>query len=148
MKIVIIEDNVHKRKKIKSFLDSNYDYPKIKEASSYSSGIEMVEGGTFDFLILDMTLPTYDITSDDGGGNFRVFGGKDILKRLKRKNFLLPFVVVTQYSTFSETTGTKSLEVIKEDISELFPDHCKGVIFYDTTSTAWKDELAEVLSTL
>ncbi len=145
MKIAIIEDNIHKRKKIISFLDFNYKGIVYDEASSYSSGLDMLEKEKFDFLILDMSMPTYDITKDESGGNFRVFGGKDILKRLKRKNKLLPFVIVTQYTTFSETTGVKTLEELTKEISQLFLEYFKKVIFYDTTSTAWKDELARVM---
>lgn len=148
MKIAIIEDNIHKRKKITSFLNTNYEDKIVSEASSYSSGIELIENNKFDFLILDMSMPTYDISKTDGGGRFRAYGGKEILKRLKRKQKLLPFVIITQYSTFSETTGTKTLEEIKEEIAELFPSYYISVIFYDTTSLAWRDELEKVMETI
>lgn len=148
MKIAIIEDNIHKRRKIKTFLVSKFKENKFTfgEASSYSSGLDLLEEENFDFLILDMSMPTYDITSNHGGGKFRVFGGKDILKRLKRKKKLIPFVIVTQYSTFSESTGIHTLEEITQEIAKVFPDYFNKVIFYDTTSTAWKNELLEVLN--
>ena len=145
MKIAIVEDNIHKRKKIRSFLDTNDKEFIFGEAASYSSGVEMLEKEKFDFLILDMSLPTYDIENKDGGGNLRNFGGKDILKRLKRKKKLLPFVIVTQYTTFSESTRIQTLEELKKEISQLFSEYFKKIIFYDTTSIVWKDELAEVI---
>lgn len=148
MKIAIVEDNVHKRTKLTSFLETNFNNIIYSEASSYSSGITMIESQEFDLLILDMSMPTYDITKTDGGGQFRTEGGKDILKRLKRKHKLVPFIIVTQYSTFSETTGTKTLERMKEEIKELFPEHFKNLIFYDTSSTNWKEELTDEISHL
>lgn len=148
MNIAIIEDNIHKRNKITSFLESHFENITYSEASSYSSGINLIEGNTFDFLILDMTMPTYDITKTDSGGRFRTEGGKEILKRLKRKKKLLPFIIVTQYSTFSETTGVKTLETMRTEIKNLFPEHFKSLIFYDTTSTSWKEELSGVLEIL
>lgn len=148
MNIAIIEDNIHKRNKITSFLESNFENIYYLEASSYSSGINLIENNSFDFLILDMTMPTYDITKIDSGGRFRTEGGKEILKRLKRKNKLLPFIILTQYSTFSETTGVKNLETMKNEIENLFPDYFKALIFYDTTSISWKEELLGVIKKL
>lgn len=145
MNIGIIEDNIHKKTKITSYLDTQFPEYKYKEASSYSSGTTLVEENLFDFLILDMSLPTYDVTKTDGGGRIRTDGGKDILKRLKRKKKMLPFVILTQYSTFSETTGTKTLDELEEIIQEQFPDFYKGLIFYDTSSTSWKEKLTEII---
>lgn len=143
MKIAIVEDNIHKRTKLTSFFDANFKDIDYQEASSYSSGINLIESNEFDLLILDMSMPTYDITKTDSGGKFRTEGGKEILKRLKRKNKLVPFIIVTQYSTFSETTGTKTLEDVRDEVQSLFPEYFKSLIFYDTSSISWKEELAE-----
>lgn len=145
MKIAIIEDNIHKKTKITSYLDTEFPEYSYKEAYSYSSGTTLVEKDLFDFLILDMSLPTYDITKTDGGGRIRMDGGRDILKRLRRKKRMIPFVILTQYTTFSETTGTKTLDEIEEIIEEQFPTFYKGLIFYDTSSTTWKEKLAETI---
>ena len=148
MKILIIEDNIHKRKKIQIFLEQTFQNLIIREASSYSSGIEIAENEIFDFLILDMSMPTADITNTDGGGRFRVFGGREILKRLKRKKKLLQFIILTQFSKFDETSETKTLSEIEIEINDSFSLYSKGIIFYDTTSSIWKEKLKKVIEEL
>jgi CheY-like chemotaxis protein len=146
MNVLIIEDNNNNRNKIKSFLESK-DVHNITEAFSYSSGVRLAEAYKYDYIILDMSMPTYDITEEEGGGQFRVFGGKDILKRLQRKNKMQPFILVTQYSTFSEIRNTKTFDQIEVELSSLYSPYFKKAIYYDTASSSWKEELNEVIQT-
>lgn len=149
MKILIIEDNVYKRAKITSYLDTKYkDLIFYEEAASYASAIQKIEQDTYDCLILDMSMPTYDVSKTESGGRFRVFGGKEILKQLKRKGLLIKFILLTQYSTFSEPQNNKTLNEITQELKNLFPLHFIRSIFYDTTSSLWKDELDEELKKL
>lgn len=142
MKILIVEDNIYKRNKIVSFLKSiAKDIGIIDEASSYSSSIELINNNCYDLLILDMSIPSYDIKDKESGGRFRAFGGKDILKHLKRKKMLLPFIIITQYTTFSEHDDNITLDEIKKEIHCKFNDYYLNTIFYDTTSLLWKEEL-------
>ena len=146
MKIIIVEDNAIKRNKIVSFIKLNYNGFIIDEAFSYSSSIELIKKNDYDLLFLDMSIPTYDIKDKESGGRFRAFGGKDILKYLKRKKKLLPFIIITQYTTFSELRGTKTLEQITNEICKSFSPYYLKTIFYDTASILWKDELLKEIN--
>lgn len=92
MKILIIEDDKNKLKQVTSFLRKIYINTEIIERYSYNSGIrELLTGSRFDLLLLDMSMPTFDITSVESGGRPKPFAGKEILRKLKKKefNFLL-----------------------------------------------------------
>ena len=61
MKIYIIEDNLVKVEKIKSFL--NDEMPTSSKVSfyySFNSGLKAIKEAPPDLILLDMTLPTFD----------------------------------------------------------------------------------------
>jgi DNA-binding NarL/FixJ family response regulator len=145
MNIIIIEDNEFKRKKLYDFLIDLESIKTIDTAFSYSSGLNKCLNNNYDLLILDMSMPTYDKSTLETGGRFRTYGGKEILRQLKRKNKSKPFIVVSQYPKFSENEETLSLEEIGNSLFELFPIDYLGLVFYDTSSAVWKSELEKLI---
>lgn len=149
MKILVVDDSEYKIKKIVTFLDSlkgnNISYDK---AFSYTSGLNKALKNNYDFIILDMSMPTYDKTKNESGGRPRVFGGKEIVRQLKREKKLVPFVILTQYSQFDDTDKIKTLEDLESFFTQKFPEFHIGTIFYDTSSTKWKNLLEEKISKL
>lgn len=141
MNIIMIEDNEHKRKKIKDFIISINSSIVIDESNSYNSGLEKCLNNTFDLLILDMSMPTFDKDKNESGGRFRTYGGKEIVRQLKRKNKELPFIIVSQHPNFNENSRTSSLKEIGEILKETSPDFYIDTIFYDTSSSSWKKNL-------
>ncbi|MDN5107114.1 response regulator [Aliarcobacter butzleri] len=146
MKIILIEDNEHKRKKIKDFISNIDKSILIEEAYSYTSGLKKCLENAFDLLIIDMTMPTYDKSSSESGGRFRTYGGKEIIRQLKRKNKEIPFVVVSQYSKFSENNETLSLEEIAEQLNTISKEFYIDTVLYDTSSSNWKILLENILT--
>ena len=146
MKIILIEDNEHKRKKIKDFINNLDKDILIEEAYSYTSGLKKCLDNIFDLLIIDMTMPTYDKSSSESGGRFRTYGGKEIIRQLKRKNKEIPFVVVSQYSKFSENNETLSLEEIAEQLNNISQEFYIDTLLYDTSSSNWKILLENILT--
>lgn len=143
MKIIMIEDNEHKRKKLKDFILSFDVEIVIEEASSYTTGLDKCLNNSYDLLILDMTMPTYDKSSTESGGRFRTYGGKDIVRKLKRKNKNIPFIIVSQYPKFNENSKTLSLQELGNMLESYVPTYYLATIFYDTSSSNWKKTLEE-----
>ena len=56
----------------------------------------------FDFILLDMSLPTYDVGPSETGGRPQSFGGRELLRYIDRKNIIIPVIVVTQYERFNK----------------------------------------------
>ncbi len=145
MKILIIDDSEYKVKKVSNLIDNIKKDKKLnyKVAHSYSSGLKNLLEEKFDLLILDMSMPTFDKTNNESGGRFRIFGGREIVRQLKREKKLLPFIVLTQYNKFDDSNKIKSLEEIEELFSSKFKDYHLKTIYYDTSSTKWRNLLEE-----
>ena len=145
-RLLLIEDNRHKRQKICSLISEWNLSTDIMEARSYTSGWQALQDKEFDLVILDMSLPTYDTNENETGGKFRTFGGKEIVRRIARRNIKTKFVFITQYSSFNDTSVTQSLGSIEEELISDYGDQCLGVIRFDTATTEWKETLIGILS--
>ncbi|ROO75907.1 response regulator receiver domain-containing protein [Vibrio crassostreae] len=148
MKILIIEDNEHKRGKVCSFIRSIDENIELKEAFSFNSGVKSVLNEPLDLIILDMSLPTHDKSAIESGGRFRVYGGKDIVRKMKRKSIETPFVILTQYSNFGEGDGRKDLIDIEKELEKTLPTQYISTIHYETSSHFWKEKLQRVIKEL
>lgn len=145
MNILIIEDNEHKREKVCSFIQSLNDDIVLYEAASFNSGVKIISSYQLDLIILDMSLPTHDKSATESGGRFRVYGGKDIVRKMKRKSIDTPFVILTQYSNFGDGDNKKDLSDIEAEFEESHPNQYISTIHYETASHLWKDKLQQVI---
>lgn len=141
MNILLIEDNQLKRDKIINFLSENFQAT-LTSAASYNSGLNSFLSGQFDFLILDMSMPTFDRTELSHGGRFRAQAGKEIAIKLAKQKRLISFVVLTGYRDFGESV---TIEEIDESLRS-FGDAYKGWILFDAAESVWKDQLSEIIS--
>ncbi|MCS0354652.1 hypothetical protein [Vibrio diabolicus] len=146
MKILIIEDNEHKREKVCAFIQSLNNGIELYESASFNSGIKAISKFDLDLIILDMSLPTHDKSANESGGRFRVYGGKDIVRKMRRKSITTPFVILTQYSNFGEGENKKDLPDIEKEFENTHPDQYISTIHYETSSHLWKEKLQQVIN--
>lgn len=137
MKILIIEDNKSKLANIKDCLKRLYVNVELTERYSFNSGLKEILESSFDFIILDMSLPTYDITRNENGGDKRRLGGLNILKRMTMKRNHTPVIVITQFESFDY--GALSLSSLNEELRRNFSSTWKGTIFYGNND--WEEQL-------
>lgn len=143
MKILVIEDNLLKREKIVSFISDSYNAT-ITEAASYNSGLSAASSDVYDFLILDMSMPTFDKNESTQGGRFRSIAGKEIASKLSKSGNLPPFVILTGYKDFSVNTENLSLGQI-HDLLTTFGEKYKGCILFNSAETLWQEKLKEII---
>ncbi|SDX47766.1 Response regulator receiver domain-containing protein [Pseudomonas salomonii] len=146
MRILIIEDNLLKREKVVSFLNSAYDV-ELVEAASYNSGLVAAENGVYDFMIIDMSMPTFDRSETTQGGRFRAIAGKEIASKLSKAGKLAPFVVLTGYKDFSVNSQNLSIEQIHDLLSTLGEQY-KGCIIFNSAEILWQEQLASVIGAI
>lgn len=145
MKILIIEDDENKLKQISTFIKEFSKYIELTESRSYHSGIKEVLKNTFDLIILDMTMPTFDISPSEVGGRPRVYAGIDILSQMKKKLISIPVVVVTQFETFGESGNKISLDELDNQLRSEYNNYLSA-IYYNASSDNWKNELTQFLN--
>lgn len=146
MKILVIEDDPNKALQVITYLKEIKPTPYITHKKSYQSGLRELYDDTFDFVLLDMSLPTYDIKSGEDAYKFRHLAGHDILAEIKRKKKSAKVIIVTQFERFGEGKQFISLKDLKKILRRDFSDNYKETISYLPNSTSWKEELSKILS--
>ncbi len=144
MNVLIIEDDVNKLKAIVDFLS---DYNSSMERtcrSSYQSGMRTLLNEKFDLLLLDMSMPIYDVANRKTGGRLLALAGRNILFQLRRRNILLPVIIITQYEDFD---GLSSADLDRE-LQREFPQLYRGFVYYGITQDSWKERLSTMLQTI
>lgn len=144
MKVLVIEDNPNKLKQIKSFLNEYYDQPQIEETYSFNGGKAKLYEEEWNLIILDMSLPTYDITHTEYGGDKKPVAGKNLMKRMLNRKIFTPVIIITQFETFDD--DRISLDSLNQEFNEKFSSIWKGTIFYGNDD--WNIELKKLLDEL
>lgn len=146
MKILLVEDDQNKRDRISAFVTSTLISATLTSALSYRSAVDKIVNESWDFLLLDMTLPTYDISESEDGFQIEAFAGTNVLREMKRRQINIPTVVVTQFETLGEGAERMSLSELRNHLETVYPGTYLGTIFYAPGESTWMPKLAEYLS--
>lgn len=146
MRILLADDDKNKRERIISFLNSKYNHLDIFETKSYQSTLKEAIDNEFDLILLDMTMPTFDISIEEGGGRVRVFAGKEIIKKMTRRKKFIPVVIITQFETFGDDEFT--FEELKKDLQDSNRNIFKEIIYYHNGLSGWQEKLYETIELL
>jgi CheY-like chemotaxis protein len=134
--IWLIEDDGFKRDKLRGCLEELVPGANIHEARSAKSALMLMRGDRPDLVILDMSLPTFDIGPMEAGGRPQGFGGVEVLREMERKDVTAPVIVVTQYEVFGEER--MSLKELEERLADRHSSRFSGLIFYEAATEQWK----------
>ena len=143
MKILIVEDNKNKLMRLKEFVQrfKKIENLQLEAANSFTSGIRKINQRCWDIIILDMSLPTYDITHREMGGDKKPVAGKEIMRRMIHRNILIPVIIITQFETFGENRIT--LDLLNNEFQEEYEKIWRGTIFYE--GDKWQEKLQKLL---
>ena len=141
MRVLIVEDDENKSQQLEVFVREVVPHAFIVVAKSYNSGLREILANYQDIILLDMTLPTYDIGLNEDGGRPQHYGGRLILQQMQRRSIVTPVVVVTQFDVFGE--GAEKLTRDELD-KQLRQDHSSiylGTVYYNAAVEGWKGQL-------
>lgn len=142
MKILLVEDEYPKRQNILNFLNSLSVELEIRNAYSANSALDEVEEEIPDLMILDMSLPTFDISDNDNGGRPQGFGGEEVLRMLLIQKILCKTIVITGYESFLKDDGLPlDIDKLKGSLQKDFSEYIVDVIHYNSTNDSWKSPL-------
>ena len=147
MKILFIEDHPLKQAQINKFVLEKFSDCEIESKNSYISGLkELIKNhNNYDVLLLDISMPNYDISSEDSGGDWMPLAGKNILKEMYLRDIPTKAIVVTMHGSFDD--GTKITELDSE-LKREFSDNYIGYVFYSQLNEDWKDKICQLLKTI
>lgn len=141
MNVLIVEDNKNKYEQISALISQLYTECNIERAASFISGKNKVYENKWDIIIMDVTLPTYDITHTERGGDKRPVAGKNLMKRMINRKINIPVIVITQFETFDN--NRISLASLNQEFEQEFQSIWKGTIFYEKDD--WRLQLKDML---
>ena len=141
MKTLIIEDDINKLRAIMDYI-CLMGLSEIETKTSFHSGLKELVSHPYDLVLLDMSMPAYDITVHENGGRPLPLAGRDVLYYMWRKKIKCKAIVITQYEDF----GGTSLGSLDEELKKSFPEIYLGVVYYNTMQEGWKSALRELLS--
>ena len=146
--IIVIEDDFKKKEDIRNFLASDMQIKNVVIKESYQSGLRELIKNNYDLLLLDMSIPTWDKSIDEPGGNFEKFGGYKILKEITRKKRPIKTILITMFDDFGESDTSITLNQLNNLLKNEFPEIYIGAVYYNTREEKWKKELSEFISNL
>ena len=143
---LIVEDDEYKASDIARAVEESVDPVTLHRAGSVTSALRKITQQRFDLVLLDMSLPTFDLSGPGGGGSPQGQGGLEVLRLAKRQEHKSRFVVITQYPDI-ELDGVESpLAVAAGRLSHRFGVEVVKCILYQFDDDSWRSELIMALS--
>ncbi len=140
-----MEDEESKRQQITDLLKDQFPDSVLSEARSLNSGLRQVASGTFDLVILDMTMPTFDIAFEEEGGRPQAYGGRELLRHMKRRGVSTPVIVLTQFDRFGKEPDQRSIDELDLELRRDHQPNYLGAIRYNIALDTWRDELLRAI---
>jgi len=146
--ILIVEDNEIKRDNLIELLKESYGECSIECAASVMSAVRIVKRSALDLIILDMTLPNYDVTSNSRSGGTHPLGGVEFLKQVKRRKISSKVIVFTQYETFGRPPNERDLTELNHEMLVGYSENYVGAVYYHATIADWEKQLKNMIETI
>lgn len=144
--VLIVEDEAPKSKHIESLVAGIAPHARMTLTRSVNSALDVLEAGQVDLLLLDMSLPTFDVGEREAGGRPQGFGGTEVLRHMAMAEISCPTVVITGYEGFAREGGViVDLAKLREELSEEFPNILHAVLHYNSTLDEWKTVLTATI---
>ncbi len=146
MKVLIAEDNELKLKSILEFLerDHSIDDSSVTVVMTPDDAIFQIKKKTFDFFILDMSLPAFEQDLK----KIRSLSGKKVLMTMKHKRLKTKTVVLTQWDVFGHHDDRVSLDNLKSELLDSFSSFLLDIIFWEPSSNEWKERISKYIKEL
>lgn len=145
MKMLIVEDDDTKLSDLESLINEKYPNISFDVARSFQSGLRYLVGNKYNIAIFDMSMPNFDISVDEDGGRQFHFGGRELMRQMKRKGIVASTIVFTQFDTFGEGDERMTLNELKVDLSSKY-SFFVGTVSYSQISNRWIKEMSFFLS--
>jgi CheY-like chemotaxis protein len=148
MKILLVEDDEDKARTVRDFLASEFKPSSLTLARSFSSGLRQLatQASDLDLVILDMSMPSFDVTPNEPtGGAPESFAGRDLLEQMKLRGIVVPTIVLTMLDSFGEAPNKVSLDQLIKKLKEEFGATFVGHVYYSTAVEGWKGPLRKLV---
>lgn len=145
MKILLVEDDKFKENLIVCELYKLPGSHEIVVAKSVASAVGKLSTGSFDLIVLDVSLPSHDRSSAASSLQMPS-GGLEILYELAYEERLSPVIIITQYPEIElESKRALPIKSAHKVLADATGAKILDVIHFDKAGEEWKRQLAEAL---
>lgn len=144
MNILLVEDDQFKARRLERTLGEIDPSAIVVRANSVTASVRALDGDEkFALVVLDMSLPTFDVGPRESGGRPEGFGGREVMRFMVNNDVDVPVIIVTQFETFLESGREIDLATLARSLANEFPRLFNGVVYYDAASERWQSELKQ-----
>ena len=148
MRVLLVEDEDPKRRHIEAFLRTASPAVVFTTARSVRSALDSLTESKPDLVLLDMSLPTFDIGSNESGGRPQGFGGSELLRKMELEGVDCPVIVLTGYDAFNKAGEQVGLEELRQELAEDHPDIFLALLQFNSAYGDWQDRLRAILASM
>jgi CheY-like chemotaxis protein len=149
VKILISEDDDPKLERLREFILDRYTNAIVLSAGAANATLAALRVDLPDLLLLDMSLPTFEVGRGEPGGRPQDFGGLEVMDFMELEDLICPVVIVTQYEAFPLSRGENmSLDDVASKAHLEHPSMFKRLIYYSSVTRAWEEELSTALESI
>ena len=145
LRVLIVEDIETKRLSMTHLVESVFSPVEVHCAASVKSAIQLLDQHSYSLVLLDMSLPTFDLSKLEGGGTPRPRGGVELFAHLDGAGVEVPIVVVSAYGALEERGSLISLDEMSKRLMRNYPGLFRGSVLFDSVYTVWADELSALI---
>ena len=149
MNWLLVEDEAPKRDAIRTFISEAFPSVRLIQAKSVRAANHEIRNHLFTLLLLDMSLPTFEISSGEPGGRPQGFGGIEVMRFLEKEEIKVPVIVVTAYEAFPDKDGRPiGIKLLRDELERDFPTLFSGLIYFDPIAGKWTKELRLLINAI
>lgn len=138
--VLIVEDDDYKLESLQECL-AQFDDIEVKVCRSFTSAAKAIKRTTFDLILLDMSLPTFDGGGASDEGEAQGLGGKRLIRLCSEYETLCATILVTQFSNYEDFGKTTSVSQLANELAGILEERFIGTVRYNRASTEWKVSL-------
>lgn len=147
MKILLIEDEQHKREEIGDYISEFGDGTiEVNRAVSVHDAVQCVRASEYDLIILDMALPTFTTSAQNpDSGLDQALGGLEVLRALKMNGTKSRIAIVTQYPEIRVGAQRFKLRMAQKVLSQRYGQDVIAAIPYKYKSASNRTRILDLL---
>ncbi len=147
MDAMLVEDDEFKAADIARVVLDNIPGVVIQRAASVNSALKAISIKPPHVMLLDMSLPTFDLSGPGGGGSPQSQGGIEVLRLSRRLKQETIFFIITQYPGIEIDGIEVPLSGAAAKLSKKFNVEVCSCIGYDFENDQWRALLTTALQT-
>lgn len=148
MRVLLVEDEDPKRQHLLQFCSEVFQSVEIELASSVRGAIDHLRVSEVDLVLLDMSLPTFEIAAKERGGRPQGAGGIEIIRFLDMMGLKVPIIVVTAYPAIQFDGRQQTLEEVDTLLRAEHPGLYRGLVYFNSVYGGWRQELEAAMRNL